>query len=95
MRTFNNVAALIKKTRLEHPKKYSQSQLSYLLGYKNGQFVSNVERGLCSIPLKMLSITCRVLEIDPSILKEALLRDQSETLNRYLSMDTGLEEVIK
>ena len=48
--------------RINHPKGYSQSELSHLLGYKNGQFISNVERALCNIPLKMLGKVSEVLE---------------------------------
>jgi transcriptional regulator with XRE-family HTH domain len=86
MRCFRNIAELIKTRRLSHPKKYSQSELSNLLGYKNGQFISNVERALCNIPLKMLSKVSNVLDIDPSELKAAILRDQEETLNNYLQI---------
>ena len=53
MRCFKNIAELIKTKRLQHPKGYSQSELSHLLGYKNGQFISNVERALCNIPFSV------------------------------------------
>lgn len=69
---------------MSHPKGYSQSELSHLLGYKNGQFISNVERALCNIPLKMLKKVAKVLDIAPEELKSAILRDQEETLNNYL-----------
>jgi transcriptional regulator with XRE-family HTH domain len=85
MRQFKNIANLIKSKRLQHPKGYSQSELSHLLGYKNGQFISNVERALCNIPLKMLTRVSEVLEINPDDLKRAILRDQEETLDNYLS----------
>ena len=65
MRCFKNIAQLIKTKRLHHPKSYSQSELSHLLGYKNGQFISNVERALCNVPLKMLGKVSEVLAIDP------------------------------
>ena len=84
MRCFKNIAELIKSKRLQHPKAYSQSELSHLLGYKNGQFISNVERALCNIPLKMLGKVTDVLDITPEALKEAILRDHEETLNNYL-----------
>jgi transcriptional regulator with XRE-family HTH domain len=89
MRCFRNIAELIKTRRLSHPKKYSQSELSNLLGYKNGQFISNVERALCNIPLKMLSRVSEVLDIPATELKAAILRDQEETLNNYLQIATG------
>lgn len=90
MRCFKNIAQLIKSKRLHHPKSYSQSELSNLLGYKNGQFISNVERALCNIPLKMLSRVSEVLDIHPEELKRAILQDHDETLNNYLSVNNSL-----
>jgi transcriptional regulator with XRE-family HTH domain len=87
MRCFKNIAELIKSKRLQHPKSYSQSELSHLLGYKNGQFISNVERALCNIPLKMLSRVSEVLDIKPEELKSAILKDHDETLNNYLKIN--------
>ena len=84
MRCFKNIAQLIRTRRMNHPKGYSQSELSHLLGYKNGQFISNVERALCNIPLKMLRKVSEVLDIPSEELKAAILRDQEETLNNYL-----------
>jgi transcriptional regulator with XRE-family HTH domain len=84
MRCFKNIAQLIRSRRMSHPKGYSQSELSHLLGYKNGQFISNVERALCNIPLKMLKRVSEVLDIPADELKAAILKDQEETLNNYL-----------
>jgi hypothetical protein len=84
MRCFKHIATLIRNKRLQHPKAYSQSELSHLLGYKNGQFISNVERALCNIPLKMLGKVSEVLNVNPEELKAAILRDHEETLNNYL-----------
>ena len=85
MRCFDNIAKLIRNKRLNHPKGYSQSELSHLLGYKNGQFISNVERALCNIPLKMLGRVSEVLDISPEALKEAILKDHELTLDNYLT----------
>lgn len=87
MRCFKNIAHLIRSKRMSHPKGYSQSELSHLLGYKNGQFISNVERSLCNIPLKMLSRVSEVLDIPSSELKIAILKDHEETLNNYLKIN--------
>ena len=84
MRSFSHIAKLVKTKRLSHPKTYSQTELSTLLGYKNGQFISNVERGLCSIPLKNLKRLCEVLDISQDDLKAALLRDFEKTLEAHL-----------
>lgn len=86
MRCFEHIAKLIRTKRINHTKGYSQSELSNLLGYKNGQFISNVERALCSIPLKMLRKVSEVLDITSEELKEAILKDQEATLNNYLKI---------
>ncbi|MFN8371173.1 MAG: helix-turn-helix transcriptional regulator [Bacteriovoracaceae bacterium] len=93
MRCFDHVAKIIKAKRQAHPKGYSQSELSHVLGYKNGQFISNVERGLCNIPLKMLRKVCEILDINPEDLKEAMIKDIEFTLNNYLR--TGSNQVRK
>ncbi len=91
MRCFKSIAKLIRTKRLQHPKGYSQSELSHLLGYKNGQFISNVERALCNIPLKMLTRVSEVLDIDSEELKTAILKDHEETLNNYLDIHATAE----
>ncbi len=85
MRTFENVAKLIKEKRMSHPKAYSQSELSNLLGYKNGQFISNVERALCSVPLKMLGRVSEVLDISLDEVKLAVMKDYENTLEFYMN----------
>ncbi len=85
MRNFMNVANLVKEARLDHPKGYSQGKLSKELGYKNGQFISNLERGLCSIPLKGMSKFIKVLSIPKEELKDAILQDYAETIDYYLN----------
>jgi transcriptional regulator with XRE-family HTH domain len=83
MRSFKNIAVLIRTKRINHSKNYSQSDLSELLGYKNGQFISNVERGLCNVPLKMMRRISEVLEINQEEIKAAILKDHEATLANY------------
>lgn len=85
MRSFNHIAQLIKESRLKHPRRYSQSELSHALGYRNGQFISNVERGLCSIPLKGIGNVAEILDINVEEVKAAILKDYEATLNYYLN----------
>lgn len=85
MRSFKNIANLVRAKRVGHPKNYSQSDLSLLLGYKNGQFISNVERGLCNVPLKMMKKISEVLDISGEEIKAAILKDHEETLNNYFN----------
>lgn len=84
-RSFEGIATLVKKYRLKHPKKLSQVELSNLLGYKNGQFVSNVERGICSIPLKALRDLQRILMIPQEELVNAMVSDFEKTVVNHLN----------
>jgi transcriptional regulator with XRE-family HTH domain len=93
MRSFKNIAKLIRAKRLGHPKGYSQSELSQLLGYKNGQFISNVERALCNIPLKMLQKVSEILDANPNELKRAILKDHEETLDNHLSKNKATKKI--
>jgi transcriptional regulator with XRE-family HTH domain len=89
MRSFDHIAKLIKEKRMSHTKSYSQSELSQQLGYKNGQFISNVERGLCNVPLKMLSRISGILNISQQELKDAILADHNATIDNYFAVGDG------
>ena len=91
MRSFENIAKLIRHKRMSHPKAYSQSDLSKMLGYKNGQFISNVERSLCSIPLKMLAKVSIILDIPKEELKQTVLKDYENTVDYYLENAEALK----
>lgn len=91
MRTFTNIAELLKRKRVAHPKNYSQAELSHLLGYKNGQFISNVERGLCGIPLKNVLELTRILDISKEELRDAIVKDYEETLDYHYENFKGEE----
>jgi transcriptional regulator with XRE-family HTH domain len=93
MRSFKNIATLVRSKRIGHPKNYSQSDLSLLLGYKNGQFISNVERGLCNVPLKMMKKISEVLDINAEELKAAILKDHEETLSNYFNKAVTTKKV--
>lgn len=84
MRSFTHIARLIRQKRKEHPQCFSQLELSHKMGYKNGQFISNVERALCNIPFKMLIKIAFILNINPRELKEKVLEDYATTLDNYL-----------
>lgn len=92
MRSFKNIATLIRSKRVGHVKNYSQSDLSLLLGYKNGQFISNVERGLCNVPLKMMKKISEVLDINPDELKASILKDHEETLANYFNKSPSVKK---
>ena len=74
-REFHNVGELIKKARFKKVPDFSQHDLSEKLGYKNGQFISNVERGLCNIPFNKIVPLAYILDIPITPIKEAILAD--------------------
>lgn len=83
MKSFSQIAHVVRNNRTNHPKSYSQTELSQMLGYRNGQFISNVERGLCSVPKKKLKKLAQILDIDKTELFTAVLEDDRTTLENY------------
>jgi transcriptional regulator with XRE-family HTH domain len=44
--------------------KITQNELATKLGFSNGQFSSNVERGICEWPPKYYKKLCNILRLD-------------------------------
>ena len=86
MRKFKNIARVVFEAR-EH-RRYSQQDLAQELGYKNGQFISNVERGKCGIPAEKLFLLSKILGTSPVMYAEALLSDYREYLTICIKEET-------
>lgn len=80
-KTWNHIAKLVREARLGMSPIPSQSAVGRILGYKNGQFLSNVERALCGIPLDQITMLCDELNIDPVAAKEAMMKDMSDSID--------------
>lgn len=78
-----NVATLIKESRQK--KNYSQQDLSILLGYLNGQFISNIERHLCTLPSRKIPLLAKLLDLDLEVVTKAFIDDYSEGLRAELA----------
>ena len=76
---FSHIATLVRENRIKQG--YSQEELSKKMGYKNGQFVSNCERGICSIPLKKLKLAADLLAMPFEEIKEAVLKDYEQRID--------------
>jgi len=72
---FNNISKLM-KTTLEQ-KRLTQADLAKSLGFKNSQFISNVSRGKCSLPLKRMKHFSYLTDTSIDEIKTAYLADQS------------------
>jgi len=81
-RTFKNMGLLVKHQR--NLKGLSQDVVAKKLGYKNAQFISNCERGLCSIPWHKWIALNRVLNITKDDFKKAVINDVADSINGFL-----------
>ena len=62
----------------------SQNEVGRLLGYKNGQFVSNWERGDQEPPAETLPKLVRIYKINEEELLRVLLEDSEQFYRRIL-----------
>ncbi|MGZ3789471.1 MAG: helix-turn-helix domain-containing protein [Bacteriovorax sp.] len=85
MKTFKNIADLVKSRRTNHSKKYTQKELATLMGHHYPELIANIENANCSVPLKKMSKLCSILKIHPEELKVAIMKDHEESLNRFFS----------
>ena len=53
----------------------TQLELSRLMGYRIPQFVSLMENGHSKIPVKLIPLLTKYLEIDPEVLIGALVKE--------------------
>jgi transcriptional regulator with XRE-family HTH domain len=61
----------------------TQISVAEALGYRSGgQFISNIERGACSLPLAKVNRLAKILKISPDVIIEAKLVDTRERFRR-------------
>lgn len=75
---FPRIGKLVREARQK--TKWSQTDVSGMLGWKNGQFMSNIERGLCSVPSKYIPAMCELLKLSTNDVIEAMIDDYREQL---------------
>lgn len=83
-KNFSNIGNTISKFRTR--KNMSQIELSNSLGYKNGQFVSNIERGCCNVPLEKINLIAELLDVPVETIVRAMVKDYKIHLNTMLSV---------
>lgn len=62
----------------------SQGQVARSLGYSSPQFISNIERGLCSPPLKKLRTMIQLYQVPGEEVAGLILRHQRLDLEKRL-----------
>lgn len=85
IKNLKNISRLILSKRLEHPDALSQTELASKIGYGNGQLISNIERGVCGVPLKKISGIANILKISEVEIKQAILSDLHDDLESIFS----------
>jgi transcriptional regulator with XRE-family HTH domain len=76
--TFEFISKTVKKLRTA--RKISQEELSHLLGFKNGQFISNIERAKCSIPFCKIPKMAVIFRVEEDVIIKAILSDTESAL---------------
>lgn len=81
----NEVSRLIKSRRQE--LKISQRELSEKLGFssRDGQFLSNVERGICQFPIKYIKKLSNVLSVSEETVVEMIISDYKKSISEVLN----------
>lgn len=77
------IGDLIKRRRKE--LKLSQNDLGKELGF-GGQYVSNIERGMCVFPKEKIKLTATVLKIDPRIIIHRMTFDYANELKKLAQL---------
>lgn len=84
MRKFNNIAKLMRIKR--HGLNLSQNQLADMIGFSSrGQFVSNIERGLCSVPFRKVKTAAAALQIDCKEIINAIIEDEKDFMTEIIN----------
>lgn len=85
----NHTGQLIKKARraLAMPQMAVSKILS--TNSRNAQFVSNIERGKCGLPAKHAAGIASKLSISLDTLKNAMVMDYAESLDKELDIMRG------
>lgn len=84
-------------TKYRHRSGLTQRQAALKVGNSNSQFISNIERGLCSVPLPMLRKLIRVYGIKereiPSIIR-VLISEFEKRLYESLGVEQKRKQVV-
>lgn len=82
---FDHIAKRVKESR--EFVSLSQEDLSKKLGYKNGQFISNVERAKCSLPIEKICKFCQLTKTETDPVIKALLWDYQMSVQGVVIKD--------
>lgn len=79
----NRLGLFLKAKREE--KGLTQSEVARTLGYGSPQFISNIERGISSVPMKSLRLIIDLYGVSADEIVDILLEEKKQQLARALS----------
>jgi transcriptional regulator with XRE-family HTH domain len=79
---YKTLGAYLKNAR--NKSNLSQWDVAKKIGYSSPQFISNLERGISSPPLKVLKILVDLYDISPREILEVIAEEQERILKRNL-----------
>jgi len=77
-----NLGELLRKKR--EAAGLTQMDVAEKAGLSSPQFISNIERGACGAPLKLLDLMIRLYRMEPGVIVKLLLENSKENLRRHL-----------
>jgi transcriptional regulator with XRE-family HTH domain len=83
-RTFRHIANTTRVLRVNC--RLSQDALASLLGWKNAQYVSNIERALCSVPMESVGKLSHIFGVDTEVIVTSILKDYRESIEAHISL---------
>lgn len=83
MNKSKRVAKIMRGKRIELG--FSQDGIAQLIGMKQGQFISNIERNLCALPVKYVHKVGKILEINADTLASAMKEDFAEYIDEQVA----------
>lgn len=86
IRSYESMARLLKNKR--EKLGMSQSEVAEKVGVTSGQFISNIERALCSVPIRKIYDVCKTLDIPKEQIKYAYIEDMSRTIDIFWDLET-------
>lgn len=75
---YENMSSLIYDYR--ELRKMTQKELAKQLGFSTSQFISNIERGLATFPIKKMKKLSKILKISRDLIVNAYIADLTEEL---------------
>jgi ribosome-binding protein aMBF1 (putative translation factor) len=75
---FKCIAKLVKNARSKAG--LSQGELSNKLGFRNGQFISNIEREICSLPIGKICLFSQITDVRTTTVITAIHKDYKSLL---------------